>query len=1077
MRKVLFIMALVGLAVTGATAKTVKKVKKSPAKTVKKEVAQPVVEAAPTFTELQDMQVNEVNRLPLHATFFAYENEATALKGEPQNSKNFVSLHGDWTFKGVENADQRPVDFWKPDFNDASWGKMPVPGMWELNGFGDPVYVNIGFAWRGHFKDNPPYVPTKDNHVGSYRRMINIPADWDGKQVVAHFGSVTSNMYLWVNGHYVGYTEDSKVAAEFDITPYVHTGDNLIAFQVFRWCDGSYCEDQDFWRLSGVARDSYLYCQDQAERLVDIQLTPDLTDNYQNGVLNIKKKVAGNVRVDYYLFDAKGELVTMTTSDTIVVNNVNKWTAETPYLYTLLAKVWKEAKPRQVKGGVKRKDVAALSEVIPLKVGFRKVEIKNAQLLVNGQPILIKGADRHEMDPDGGYIVSKERMIQDLQVMKRLNINAVRTCHYPDDPVWYDLCDQYGIYLCAEANQESHGFGYKADSEAKKEQFAKQILERNQHNVAAHFNHPSVIIWSLGNETVDGPNFTAAYKWIKQNDPSRPIHWERAQGGDNTDIMCPMYATHKWCEDYCKDASKTKPLIQCEYNHTMGNSSGGLKEYWDLIRKYPKYQGGFIWDFVDQALHAPQSKNTVDGSRLNDYAYLNTVHYTYGGDYNQYDASDNNFNCNGIIGPDRQLNPHAYEVAHQYQSIWAEPVDLQHGQLSVYNEHFFTDLSDVSMQWQLLVDGEVADKGEVSELNCGPQQRVNVTLPYQLRDISGAGDIYLNVCFVLKRSQPLMQRGQVVAYNQLTVLESPRHQVATRATTGKAVKVVNKKNEPAITLSGRHFSVQFDRKTGFMTQYVADGKNLLAAGGSLKPNFWRAVNDNDMGAGVQRKYAVWRNPALNLVSLTVNNKLKSVRAEYDMPDVKARLVLNYVVRPDGSIDVTEQLTADKSADVPPMFRFGMVMQLPYQMDNSEFYGRGPIENYADRKSSQTMGIYRLTADEQFFPYIRPQETGTKSDMRWWNQTDRTGEGLRVMADAPFYASALHYDIQTLDEGMDKAQRHSPDVKKSAFTNLYIDLEHAGVGGVNSWDMNAIALPQYRVNYGDKTFNFTLSPVR
>ena len=1077
MRKVLFIMALVGLAVTGATAKTVKKVKKSPAKTVKKEVAQPVVEAAPTFTEWQDMQVNEVNRLPLHATFFAYENEATALKGEPQNSKNFVSLHGDWTFKGVENADQRPVDFWKPDFNDASWGKMPVPGMWELNGFGDPVYVNIGFAWRGHFKDNPPYVPTKDNHVGSYRRMINIPADWDGKQVVAHFGSVTSNMYLWVNGHYVGYTEDSKVAAEFDITPYVHTGDNLIAFQVFRWCDGSYCEDQDFWRLSGVARDSYLYCQDQAERLVDIQLTPDLTDNYQNGVLNIKKKVAGNVRVDYYLFDAKGELVTMTTSDTIVVNNVNKWTAETPYLYTLLAKVWKEAKPRQVKGGVKRKDVAALSEVIPLKVGFRKVEIKNAQLLVNGQPILIKGADRHEMDPDGGYIVSKERMIQDLQVMKRLNINAVRTCHYPDDPVWYDLCDQYGIYLCAEANQESHGFGYKADSEAKKEQFAKQILERNQHNVAAHFNHPSVIIWSLGNETVDGPNFTAAYKWIKQNDPSRPIHWERAQGGDNTDIMCPMYATHKWCEDYCKDASKTKPLIQCEYNHTMGNSSGGLKEYWDLIRKYPKYQGGFIWDFVDQALHAPQSKNTVDGSRLNDYAYLNTVHYTYGGDYNQYDASDNNFNCNGIIGPDRQLNPHAYEVAHQYQSIWAEPVDLQHGQLSVYNEHFFTDLSDVSMQWQLLVDGEVADKGEVSELNCGPQQRVNVTLPYQLRDISGAGDIYLNVCFVLKRSQPLMQRGQVVAYNQLTVLESPRHQVATRATTGKAVKVVNKKNEPAITLSGRHFSVQFDRKTGFMTQYVADGKNLLAAGGSLKPNFWRAVNDNDMGAGVQRKYAVWRNPALNLVSLTVNNKLKSVRAEYDMPDVKARLVLNYVVRPDGSIDVTEQLTADKSADVPPMFCFGMVMQLPYQMDNSEFYGRGPIENYADRKSSQTMGIYRLTADEQFFPYSRPQETGTKSDRRWWNQTDRTGEGLRVMADAPFYASALHYDIQTLDEGMDKAQRHSPDVKKSAFTNLYIDLEHAGVGGVNSWDMNAIALPQYRVNYGDKTFNFTLSPVR
>ena len=1058
-------MALMGLAVTGMTAKTVKKVKKTPAKAVKKEVVQqaaPVVQQ-PTFTEWQDMQVNGVNRLPMHATFFAYESESVALKGDMRNSKNFVSLHGDWAFNWVENADQRPDGFWNPDFNDAGWGKMPVPGLWELNGFGDPVYVNIGFAWRGHFQNNPPNVPVKDNHVGSYRRTINIPAGWEGKQVVAHFGSVTSNMYLWVNGQYVGYSEDSKVAAEFDITPYVHTGENLIAFQVFRWCDGSYCEDQDFWRLSGVARDSYLYCQDKEERLVNIEVTPDLTDNYQNGVLQIKKQVAGNVRVDYYLFDANGELVTMTTSDTIQVENVNKWTAETPYLYTLLAKVWKAPKPRQVKGGVKRKDVAALSEVIPLKVGFRKVEIKNAQLLVNGQPVLIKGADRHEMDPDGGYIVSKERMIQDLQIMKRLNINAVRTCHYPDDPVWYDLCDQYGIYLCAEANQESHGFGYSESAESRKPQFAKQILERNQHNVTSHFNHPSVIIWSLGNETVDGPNFTEAYKWIKNYDPSRPIHWERAHYGANTDIMCPMYATHKWCEDYCNDASKTKPLIQCEYNHTMGNSSGGLKEYWDLIRKYPKYQGGFIWDFVDQALRGKDAQ----GREI----------YTYGGDYNTYDASDNNFNCNGIIGPDRQLNPHAYEVAHQYQNIWAEPVDLQNGQISVYNENFFRNLSNVNLDWELLVDGEVANKGTVTELNCEPQQRVNVTLPYELRDISGANDIYLNVRFALKSSEPLMQRGQVVAYNQLAIQEAASNQVASRVATGKAAKIVNKKSEPTITVTGRQFSVQFDRTTGFMTQYVANGKNLLGEGGTLKPNFWRAVTDNDMGAGVQKKYAVWRNPTLRLLSLTTDKKTKSVKAEYELADVKARIVLTYGIRPDGSIDVTEQMIADKSAEVSDMFRFGVVIQLPYSMDKSEFYGRGPIENYADRKSSQPMGVYRQTADEQFFPYIRPQETGTKSDMRWWNQTDATGEGLRVMADKPFFASALHYDLDELDEGMEKTQRHSQQLKKSKFTNLFIDMEHAGVGGVNSWNMDAIALPQYRVNYGDKTFVFTLAPLR
>ena len=971
-----------------------------------------------------------------------------------------MSLNGTWAFRLYDNPAQA-------ELAPARWDSIRVPGNMELQGYGVPVYVNM----KNEFPSNPPYAPTDYNPTGVYACDFSVPESWKGRRTIVKFGAVKSAMYLYVNGREVGYSEDSKTPAEWDITKYLHAGRNRMTVKVLRWCDGSYLECQDMWRMSGITRDVELYSVPQTY-ISDIKVLADIdTVDWRTGRLDVMVDLNRKVQGGYVdlLFNGTGTRHRYEPGDWFAifpqrqVEDVVPWSDSTPNLYDLTVVLY-DGSGRE-------------TERVTKKIGFRHLDIRNGQLRLNGKPMEIRGVNRHEHSMYGGHYITPEEMRQDIALMKELGINAVRTCHYPDDPVWYDLCDQYGIYLCAEANQESHGFGYKADSEAKKEQFAKQILERNQHNVAAHFNHPSVIIWSLGNETVDGPNFTAAYKWIKQNDPSRPIHWERAQGGDNTDIMCPMYATHKWCEDYCKDASKTKPLIQCEYNHTMGNSSGGLKEYWDLIRKYPKYQGGFIWDFVDQALHAPQSKNTVDGSRLNDYAYLNTVHYTYGGDYNQYDASDNNFNCNGIIGPDRQLNPHAYEVAHQYQSIWAEPVDLQHGQLSVYNEHFFTDLSDVSMQWQLLVDGEVADKGEVSELNCGPQQRVNVTLPYQLRDISGAGDIYLNVCFVLKRSQPLMQRGQVVAYNQLTVLESPRHQVATRATTGKAVKVVNKKNEPAITLSGRHFSVQFDRKTGFMTQYVADGKNLLAAGGSLKPNFWRAVNDNDMGAGVQRKYAVWRNPALNLVSLTVNNKLKSVRAEYDMPDVKARLVLNYVVRPDGSIDVTEQLTADKSADVPPMFRFGMVMQLPYQMDNSEFYGRGPIENYADRKSSQTMGIYRLTADEQFFPYIRPQETGTKSDMRWWNQTDRTGEGLRVMADVPFYASALHYDIQTLDEGMDKAQRHSPDVKKSAFTNLYIDLEHAGVGGVNSWDMNAIALPQYRVNYGDKTFNFTLSPVR
>ena len=503
----------------------------------------------PTFTEWHDMQVNDINRFPIHTSFFAYGNPEEAMAGDMKASGNYLSLEGMWKFLGVENADQRPTNFFAEDFDDRGWRRMPVPGMWELNGFGDPIYVNIGFAWRGHFQNNPPEVPVKDNRVGSYRRVVNIPDNWQGKQVVAHFGSVTSNMYLWVNGQFVGYSEDSKVAAEFDITPYLRKGDNLIAFQTFRWCDGSYCEDQDFWRLSGVARDSYLFARDKAVHIDDIRVTPDLDATYTDGSLKVDVSFTGKCNLTFQLFDAEGNAVLEqgvqnlkgnSAQVTLNVKNPRKWTAETPYLYTLMVcPTTPNARFTPY-------------EAIPVRVGFRKVEIRNSQFLVNGQPIYIKGADRHEMDPDGGYVVSRERMIQDIKIMKQFNINAVRTCHYPDDPVWYDLCDEYGIYLCAEANQESHGFGYRDDSEAKKPQFALQILQRNQHNVGVNFNHPSVVIWSMGNETVDGPNFTAAYKWIKSQDLSRPVHWEQAHKGDNTDIMCPMYASQEWCERYAQ---------------------------------------------------------------------------------------------------------------------------------------------------------------------------------------------------------------------------------------------------------------------------------------------------------------------------------------------------------------------------------------------------------------------------------------------------------------------------------------------------------------------------------------------
>ena len=522
MKKIFFWAALAALSLQAqAQTATPSKPKRSATKDKIKGIAKQTVPASriaaqPTFTEWHDLQVNTLNRMPMHTNFFPFKNYEEAKMGDPKCSENYLSLHGDWKFNWVENADQRPTRFYETDFNDTAWGNMPVPGNWELHGYGDPVYLNVGFAWRGHFKDNPPQVPVKDNHVGSYRRTITLPAAWKGKQVIAHFGSVTSNIYLWVNGHFVGYSEDSKVAPEFDLTPYLKEGDNLIAFQCFRWCDGSYCEDQDFWRLSGLARDTYLYARDKKTYLEDLRITPDLTDNYTNGTLTIDAKTQNGTALIHQLLDAEGNLVTSTHATggktQLKVPNVNKWTAETPYLYTLRTIV---VDSRVKKGQQPKKaDENAYVAVTNQKVGFRKVEIRNAQLLVNGQPVLIKGADRHEIDPDGGYVVSRERMVQDIRIMKQLNINAVRTSHYPNDPMWYDLCDEYGIYVVAEANQESHGFQYGDDAPSKKPMFALQILQRNQNNVQTYFNHPSIITWSLGNETADGPNFAAAYKII-----------------------------------------------------------------------------------------------------------------------------------------------------------------------------------------------------------------------------------------------------------------------------------------------------------------------------------------------------------------------------------------------------------------------------------------------------------------------------------------------------------------------------------------------------------------------------------
>ena len=1006
---------------------------------------------AQSFTEWQDPKVNAVNRAPMRSAGFAWQKGEKALASQNlKESSNYLSLNGTWKFNWVKDATSRPTDFWKKDFNDKGWDNIQVPGVWELNGYGDPIYVNTQYAWSSFFENQPPVVPTMNNHVGTYRREIKVPANWKGKDIFAHFGSVTSNIYLWVNGKYVGYSEDSKLEAEFNLTPYLVPGqENLICFQVFRWCDGTYLEDQDFFRYSGVGRDCYLFARDK-KRIADIRVTPDLENNYKDGVLNIDLSLTANAPVDLTLTDADGNTVATATANksgktVMKVADPKKWSAETPYLYTLTA------------------TMQGNNEVVPVNVGFRKIELTDGQILVNGQPVLFKGADRHELDPDGGYVVSPERMLQDIQLMKKLNINAVRTCHYPDDRLWYDLCDKYGLYVVAEANIESHGMGYGEKTLAKNPAYAKAHMERNERNVEAQFNHPSIIFWSLGNEAGYGPNFEEAYKWVKENDPSRATQYEQARMDGMTDIFCPMYYGYEGMEKYGKEKPTSKPLIQCEYAHAMGNSMGGFKDYWEIIRKYPNLQGGFIWDFVDQAVRKPGK----DGVEI----------YAYGGDFNDYDASDGNFCVNGLVNPDRIPNPHADEVAYYYQNIWTTPTDLSAGKMKVYNENFFRDLSDVTLDWVLLNNGVPVRDGRIDKIDVAPGKTEALTIPYG--KITDQGEWALNVYYNLKKADGLLPAGHTIARQQF-LLNDVKGDVSIAnpvlSNLGELTPEIIDNQRNALIVKGDNFSIDFNRYTGYMCKYVVNGTSMLTEEGQLTPNFWRAPTDNDYGAGLQNKYAAWKNPEIKLESLdaAMENGLAVVKAKYSMPGVKAQLAMTYTINGEGTVQVNEALTADKTAEVSGMFRFGMQMQMPESFSSIEYYGRGPIENYADRNNSTLLGLYNQKVADQFYAYVRPQETGTKTDIRYWKQLNNSGNGLEFVAEAPFSASALNYSVESLDGGPWKANTHSPEIKKVDYTNLLIDKAQIGLGCVNSW--GALPLKEYLLPYGDYSFTFVMKPV-
>ena len=1005
---------------------------------------------AQNFTEWQDPNVNEINRLPMRTTFKIFEaaDKAEGVYCDKANPFR-LSLNGTWQFNWVENADQRPTDFFAVGYNDKGWDTMEVPAMWELNGYGDPIYVNYGYAWRGNFEHNPPYVPIEQNHVGSYRRTFDVPATWSGRDIFLNIGAATSNVYVWVNGKFVGYSEDSHLGTSFDVTKFVKPGENLIALQIFRWCDGTYLEDQDLWRLTGISRDVELVARAKA-RMDNMVVTPALENNYTDGKLAIEMDFSAGVKsADVKLLCPAGDVVAEgkvapvkgKASYTFEVKNPAKWTAETPNLYKVV--------------------VNAGAESYAQRVGFRTSEIKNAQLLVNGQPVLIKGVNRHEVDPLKGFVISRERMIQDIRLMKELNVNAVRTCHYPDAPEWYDLCDEYGIYLIDEANLESHGMRYEERTLAKNPLFEKSHLERNSRMVQRDRNHPSIIIWSMGNEAGFGPNFEKVYHWIKAEDPSRPVHYERAEGNDFTDIMCPMYATYDWCEKYVTN-NPTKPLIQCEYAHAMGNSMGGFKEYWDLIRKYPNYQGGFIWDFVDQGF----AKYEADGK----------VSFYYGGDYNNYDATDNSFNHNGIIAADRTPQAHAWEVKREYQSIWTEAVDLQNGKVEVYNENFYTCLAPYAMAWELQQDGVVTKAGRVENLEVGPQQRKQYTLGYTAADICPkAKEVTLNVRYILKEKQPLLNIGHVVAEQQHIIKEYDTKAAFVMKESARPVEVT--KFEKSTQVTGYDWVVGFDRQ-GFINQIEYGSMNVVSNDSALRPNFWRAPTENDIGAKLQNKYAVWRNPALVLKSFDakVENGVAKVVATYDMPEVKATMKITYTINGEGEIKVSQAMTTTAGAEISNMFRYGMRVELPAALNVINYYGRGEVENYADRKSCADIGIYTQKVSEQYNEKMaRPQESGTRSDLRYYNILNTAGAGIRIIAENAFSASALPYSQENMDVTVGRAQRHSGDLKADNNTYLCFDLEQMGLGCINSW--GRLPLDQYLVEYKDYTFNFIISPVR
>lgn len=1027
----------------------------------------------------ENPEVISINTETPSASFFHYNsNELNVPKSELQN---YQLLNGVWKFKWSSKPANRPIDFYKNDFEVSKWDDIDVPSDWQMRGYGYPIYTNIKYP----FPKNAPYIPHDNNPIGSYKRKFELPKEWSSKEIFIHFGGVNSAFYLWINGQKVGYSEGSKTPVEFDITPYVKKETNDIAIEVYRWCDGSYLEDQDFWRVSGIERDVVLYATNQT-RLKNVIATATLNkEDYKTGILSvdisIKNPYKGlTIKTRLRDDDGKGILFqqdTFTSSEeginfSVKSNDMNiiSWSAENPKLYGLeIVLLDKEG---------------AQLDATKLKIGFRTSEIKAGQLLVNGKPILLKGVNRHEHDPVNGHVVSRESMLADIKDFKKYNINAVRTSHYPNDPFWYDLCDKYGIYVIDEANIESHGYGYKnGETLAQEPMFVNMHMDRIQRMVRRDINHPSIIVWSMGNEAGNGTNFLKPYQWIKEYDSSRPVHYERSgspKKGEykprNTDIISWMYQQISIIEkdhlalDAVKSADEKRPFIWCEYSHAMGNSNGNFLDYWKWIRKTPQAQGGFIWDWMDQGIQLKDDTGQI--------------YYGYGGDFEPEGVyNDNNFCANGILGSDREPHPAVWEIKKTYQNIHFKHLDST--SFEIFNENFFVATKGTVINYTLLEDGIPVKENTYILEPIAPQMTAKINLVFDF-EFNPEKEYFVNFNVALSESRPLLKKASVISTEQFLLQKGVRNKEQMQ---GKKLRIKTDKTNETYLVIGKDFSYLFDKVGYGLRSITWAGNEILEE--SLEMNFWRAPTDNDFGAWkVEQRskdslYFEWRKVAKDFelqkmeqikTNKQVNKKEFIIRYEFYNPTIKATNTIIYTVMANGKLKVEAKLSPENPEELKYIPRYGMRMAINSQYDNVEYYGRGPMENYSDRNYAAHVGKYNSQVADFYVPYIRPQENGYRTDIRNVSFSDDNGNGLKINATKLISFSAHHNPMEDFDSGNRKKQLHTIDIKPKNKIWLHIDYKQVGVGGDDSWSKKGLANEEYQIKANNCAFGFVLSPL-